>query len=101
MIFADQHHVANGNELAARALELFPNPDELIGQTLKVSGVEERGLDSIAGMFWPAILLNDVTNAYRAAGHTCNGFVAGITFFDDNTAVLVTFKKLEGLRTSN
>lgn len=93
MIFAESHEVASGVELADKAIELFPDPRDLLGQELKVGWDEEAKLDSIAGMFWPAILCDIVTKKYNEAGTSWSGFGGKLTFPADDTGVIVTFIK--------
>ncbi len=93
MIFAENQEVNSVKALTEEALRLFPDPRDIIGTKLKVSWAEEACLDSIAGMYWPAILMSIITEKYREAGTSWNGFTAEVTFSNDYDGVIVTFKQ--------
>ncbi len=90
MIFAKKHQVANGEELARIALELFPDPRTLLGQRITLGLAEEARFDQLAGMMWPGILLSIVTEAYNQAGTSWGGFSAAITFSPNGKEVILT-----------
>lgn len=81
------------NDLASDIASAHPTPDSLKKAAVSLSWAEEGALDEVAGMMWPALIANGLSEIYRTNGHRqFNGIGAKLDFPAQKVALTFTLE---------